>query len=305
MNVVPTTAAGQSRASTAPEHPVFAPARLIFGHLGIEIDPLAICSMASTFRYVRPAGDELDEFGGLEAAFDLFEAAGFNCEQFRTTDAAQFLEAARREHALTSRRWRAAPMYGFHPETDPRTGSPVLLPVGLSEFGDDDVRVTSIYDDRVLTYAQLLETTMACWVYAAPVPSLRAIVAPTRFSFERRAERSLGLVLQRMRVAEDGLPMLADWLASRPTSADVAAYRRRLRAVSCGDDTYGRQRLVDALAAHGGALDTEATRVGFRRSAELHTAFLAGDDAALTAIVTVERAALDAARAHRSARSAA
>nr|WP_181063018.1 hypothetical protein [Pseudoclavibacter sp. RFBI5] len=295
--------ASEIRASEIAEvaHPVIAPAQLVFGHLGIEIEPVAVCAMASTFRYVRPIADGRDEFGGLEAAFDLFEAAGFNCEQFRTADSAQFLEAARREHALTERRWRAAPMYAIHPETDPATGSRVLLPVALSEFDAASVRVTSIYADRSLSYRELSSASLTSWGYAAPVPSLRAIIAPSRFSFARRAARSLGLALQRMRVAEDGLSMLSDWLATRPSRGDVAAYRHRLRAVSCGDSTYGRARLVDALVAYGGANAHDATRLGFLRSAGLHRAFLDGDDTALTAIVAVERAALETVRVWRAA----
>ena len=299
-SAVSTSAIPASTTPAAP-HPVVAPAQLVFGHLGIEIEPLAVCAMASAFRYVRPIADGRDEFGGLEAAFDLFEAAGFNCEQFRTADSAQLLEAARREYALTERRWRAAPMYAIHPETDPTTGSKVLLPVALSEFDSASVRVTSIYADRPLSYRELSSASLTSWGYAAPVPSLRAIIAPSRFSFARRAARSLGLALQRMRVAEDGLPMLSDWLASHPSRGDVAAYRHRVRAVSCGDSSYGRTRLVAALDTYGGANAHDATRLGFLRSAELHRAFLDGDDTALTAIVAVERAALETVRVWREA----
>lgn len=275
------------------EHPVLAPARLLFDqHLGIKIDPVAIVVMSSGVRYLDPIGSS-DAFGGFDAAFDLFEAAGFNCEQFQTNDCHQFLETARREHRLSESRWRATPFYSLYPEIDPVEGSSVVVPVGLSEFGDRSVRVTSKFADRAIDYREFLDASLDVWGYAAPVPSLQAIIAPARFGFAASARRSLRLLLQRMHVALNALPMLEGFLDTEPTTGDLDLYRRRLRAVCSADASFARSLLVDAIDAFGSSFVPEATRSGFVLSSRLHHEFLAGDDRALAEIARVERAALD------------
>lgn len=275
------------------EHPVLAPARLLFDeHLGIKMDPVAIVVMSSGVHYLDPSG-RADPFGGFDSAFDLFEAAGFNCEQFRTYDPHQFLDAARREYRLSKSRWKATPFYSLYPETEPVEGVSILVPVGLSEFDDHGVRVTSKFSDRTISYGEFMGVTLEVWGYAAPVPSLRAIIAPGRFGFGDSAKRSLRLLLQRMHVSLDALPMLEGFLSTKPTTEELDMYRRRLRAV-CGSDTsFARSLLVDAIDAFGSSFVPEATRDGFVRSSKLYGEFLAGDDRALAGVAREERAALD------------
>jgi len=273
-------------------HPVLAPAGMIFDVLGITVEPSAVVVMASGVRYADPNG--VDDFGGFDAAFDLFEAAGFNCEQFRSVDVGPFLDAARREHALAERRWKATPFYSLHPECDPATGLTTVRPVALSEFADSAVRITSTFADRIVSYDDLMRHNPSPWGYAAPVPSLHAILAPTRYDFAARARRSLRLLLMRLATARDGLSRLESFVSSRPSRASLDTYRRGVAALSARDDTFHRSVLVTAIDKYGAGTVPDATRAGFARSAALHVEFLAGADAALGEIARVERAALDA-----------
>ncbi|WP_295850615.1 hypothetical protein [uncultured Microbacterium sp.] len=273
-------------------HPALAPAGMIFDALDISVEPSAVVVMASGIRYADPDG--LDDFGGLDAAFDLFEAAGFNCEQFRSVDAGPFLDAARREHALAERRWRATPFYSLHPECDPVSGATTVRPVALSEFGDTTVRITSTFADRTASYEDLLRGESSLWGYAAPVPSLRAILAPARYDLAARARRSLRLLFLRMATARDGLSRLESFVSSRPLREKTQAYRRGMAAMGADDDSFHRSVLVAAIESYGTATVPDETHAGFARSAALHLEFLDGADAALAEIARVERAALDA-----------
>jgi len=273
-------------------HPALVPAGMIFDVLGITVEPSALVVMASGIRYADPGG--LDDFGGFDAAFDLFEAAGFNCEQFRSVDVGLFLDAARREHALAERRWKATPFYSLHPERDPVSGETTVRPVALSNFGDASVRITSTFDDRTVSYDDLQRGESSLWGYAAPVPSFRAIVAPTSYDFATRARRSLRLLFLRMTTARDGLSRLESFVSSRPLRENVRAYRRGVAALGAGDDSFHRSVLVTAIDSYGADTIADETRAGFARSAALHLDFLGGDDAALAEIARVERTALDA-----------
>jgi len=273
-------------------HPVLAPAGMIFDVLGITVEPSAVVVMASGVRYADPNG--FDDFGGFDAAFDLFEAAGFNCEQFRSAEAGPFLDAARREHALAERRWKATPFYSLHPERDPVTGVTTVRPVALSEFGDSTVRITSTFADRTVSHEDLMCVDPSPWGYAAPVPSLQAILAPTRYDFAARARRSLRLLFMRLATARDGLPRLESFVSSRPSRESLHTYRRGMAALSARDDTFHRSVLVTAIDKYGAETIPDETRAGFARSGALHVEFLAGADTALDEIARVERAALDA-----------
>ncbi|TFD19196.1 hypothetical protein [Cryobacterium sp. TMS1-13-1] len=274
------------------EHPVLEPARLVFGQLGISVEPLAVVVMASGVNYLGQYAKTLEAFGGFDGAFDLFEAAGFNCEQFRSSDPHVFLEAARREHDLLERRWKATAMFSYFPQRLPHSDVTAILPVALSEFTDESVRITSISDDRAVSYADFVETELEVWGYAAPVPSLHAIITPKRYLFAERARRSLRLLLQRMLNASDGLCVLDQFLASRPDRAEIDRYRARLRAFGCGDLSFFRSTITGAIDTYGESFVSEKTRQGFDKSAKLHVAFLAGDDAALAEIAQTERTAL-------------
>ena len=281
------------------EHPVLAPSRLIFDSLGIVVDPVALVVMASGVRYADPSRRTTDEFGGFDAAFDLFEAAGFNCEQYRSVDAGIFLQAARREHDLAERRWRAIPFWSFWSPWSAavgRSGSrayPPVLPVALSAFDDDSVRVTSVTGDRRVDFEELTAAPQRVWGYAAPVPSLRAIIAPSRYDMTPRAERSLRLLLRRMAVAADGLPSLEAFLDSSPGPAAIEEYRRIVAQASAGDSTFARSTLAEAIERYGHGAVGDEVRAEFARSAELHRAFLDDDDdPALRETAVVERRAL-------------
>jgi hypothetical protein len=286
------TRAEQTTPTPRNEHPVLEPARLVFGQLGIAIEPPAVVVMASGVRYLDPQARASDSFRTFDGAFDLFEAAGFNCEQFRSSDPGVFLEAARREHALVDRRWKATPMFSNFPQRHPQSDATVIMPVALSEFTEESVRVTSVSGDRTVSYARFVEADLDVWGYAAPVPSLQAIVSPNRYKFAERAQRSLRLLLQRMLNASDGLCVVDRFLATRPGRAELDRYRTELSAVCCGDPSFFRSTLTEAIDAYGQAFVSENTRQGFEKSAELHAEFLGGDDAALGEIARTERSAL-------------
>jgi hypothetical protein len=97
-----------------------------------------------------------------------------------------------------------------------------------------------------------------------------------------------------MATAQDGLPRLEAFVSARPGRAEIAQYRREVAALSSGDVSFHRALLVAAIDAYSAGTDSDRTRMGFARSAALHTDFLAGDDAALTEIARAERIALDA-----------
>jgi hypothetical protein len=270
-----------SRAAEA--HPFVVPARVIFGAVGIVVDPVALVVMGGGIRYVDATGDDV---GGFDAAFDLFESAGFNCEQFRSVDPFQFLRAARREYAVSALRWRAVPMWSLRRE---RAGCPV--PVALSDFTDDSVRVRSTAGDRYMGFDELVSHAMPVWGYAAPGFSLRAITSPAAFDVDARATRALRILRNRMSVARDGLPRLEAFIAASPTRGDLDLCRRHMAESCAGDPGFARGVLADAI---GRFYKGAGARDDFAASADLHAAFLDGDDAALSEIALLERHALKA-----------
>ncbi|MDO5052477.1 MAG: DUF4872 domain-containing protein [Pseudoclavibacter sp.] len=290
----PASTTGPARAPAHAPHPVIAPAEAILRALGVRLEPAEIVVMAAAVRYADPLGRDPDGFGGLDAAFSLFTAAGFDCDLFQGRDPELFLRLARRQERLGRERWRPTPLYALLPEPGPEDGEPVLRPVALSGLDEPAVRVRSASGQRLLAPAELASAAGGC--FAAPALTPRALISFAQSEPRARLRRALRVLLSRMARARDGIARLESLLADRPGPAALRAYRRRTARLAGGDAAVHRGLLHQALeAADDPALPT-AVPAGFARSAGLHAAFLAGDDAALTEIARVERAALQ--RAH-------
>ena len=274
--------------ATPSRHPATAPWGSLVERLGLDLPDSAVTVMSGV-GYLEPPG----RARVYERAFGFLASLGFSCESFASADAHLALRALRRQWDLMKRRWKPLPVLTVLPQLIPGTDREVEIPAELADLDDDGVSVRSVLSVTRLDLGEYLGLRRAVHGHAAPVPSMRAILAPARLDLAGARRRAILRELRRMRDSDDGIASLEAFVASDPSATEIARYRCALEDWLLGP-AGNRRGYRDALARESALAGLTSTALLLARSAELHEHLLLGEDGALREIAHTERAALEA-----------
>lgn len=276
---------------TAPNvlHPLLPPLQHVLRTLKVELRDDDVLLLAGAFNRSDPRADPAwsGPARGLDAFFDFAEAAGANCELFRSADATLGVRRARELARLAERRWRPTPILAILAVD----GEP--MPVVLDRVDAEGCECRSSIRTERLTWADVESRWLDGSVLACPVPSLQMMVAPDRYDPAEALHDALLHQFVTLATGVDGLAVLESWLERRPSPDELAGYRDRARRVLRSNGDWGgdgRRMLAVLTRRHLPVAESLASE--FERVADAFDAFVAGDDAALAESVDLERNAL-------------